>query len=115
MVDGCCRCSIDGEPPFSVVGHDRGGRVAYRLALDHPDRVVRLGVLETVPTDDMWRYAESHGGKDFGLTNWHWYFLAQPLDRPERIITADPVPPLLRRRHQHLSSQCAGRLPSLHQ
>lgn len=79
-----------GFPVFSVVGHDRGGRVAYRLALDHPDRIVRLGVLEIVPTGDMWRYAEGLGGKDFGLTNWHWYFLAQPFDLPERMIAADP-------------------------
>jgi haloacetate dehalogenase len=79
-----------GFDRFSVVGHDRGGRVAYRMALDHPGRVTRLAVLDIVPTADMWRYAEV-SGKAFGLVDWHWYFLAQPAPRPERIIGADPA------------------------
>ncbi|MDQ3538652.1 MAG: alpha/beta hydrolase [Actinomycetota bacterium] len=76
-----------GFERYAVVGHDRGGRVAYRLALDHPGRVTRLAVLDIVPTGDMWRFAE-RSGKEFGLTDWHWYFLAQPADLPERVITA---------------------------
>jgi haloacetate dehalogenase len=78
-----------GFERFAVVGHDRGGRVAYRMALDHPRRVKRLAVLDIVPTADMWRFAE-RAGKQFGLIDWHWYFLAQPAHRPERIITAAP-------------------------
>ena len=78
-----------GFERFAVAGHDRGGRVAYRLALDHPDAVARLAVLDIVPTADMWRFAEG-AGKVFGLTDWHWYFLAQPAPRPERVIGADP-------------------------
>ena len=79
-----------GSDRFAVVGHDRGGRVAYRLALDHPERVTRLAVLDIVPTADMWRFAET-SGKVFGLVDWHWYFLAQTAPRPERIIGADPA------------------------
>ncbi|MPZ52042.1 MAG: alpha/beta fold hydrolase [Acidimicrobiia bacterium] len=78
-----------GHGSYAVVGHDRGGRVAYRLALDHPDLVTRLAVLDIVPTADMWRFAEG-AGKRFGLVNYHWYFLAMPHDLPERIITAAP-------------------------
>lgn len=79
-----------GFGSFGVAGHDRGGRVAYRMALDWPARVTRLAVLDIVPTGDMWRYAEGPGGRDFELTNWHWYFLAQPYDLPERLLAANP-------------------------
>jgi haloacetate dehalogenase len=75
-----------GFERFSVAGHDRGGRCAYRLALDHPERVTKLAVLDIVPTAEMWRRAD----KEFGLVNWHWYFLAQPFDLPERVIGANP-------------------------
>jgi haloacetate dehalogenase len=63
-----------GFDRFSVAGHDRGGRCAYRLALDHPERVATLAVLDIVPTAEMWRRAD----KEFGLVDWHWFFLAQP-------------------------------------
>ncbi len=78
-----------GHERFAVVGHDRGGRVAYRMALDHPDLIERLAVLDIVPTADMWRFAE-RAGKEFGLVDYHWYFLAQPYDFPERLIAAAP-------------------------
>jgi haloacetate dehalogenase len=69
---------------FSVVGHDRGGRVAYRMALDHPDVVERLGVLNIVPTVDQFdRMAE---GAD--LHYWPFIFLAQPPPFAERVIAA---------------------------
>ena len=79
-----------GHDRFAVVGHDRGGRVAYRLTLDHPERVTRLAVLDIVPTAEMWRFAE-RAGKRFGLAEYHWYFLAQPDGLPERVITAAPA------------------------
>lgn len=75
-----------GFERFSIAGHDRGGRCAYRLALDHPDRVERLAVLDIVPTAEMWRRAD----KEFGLVDWHWFFLAQPEPFPERLIAAAP-------------------------
>jgi haloacetate dehalogenase len=59
---------------FHLAGHDRGGRCAYRLALDRPAWVERLAVLDIVPTAEMSRRAD----KEFGLVDWHWFFLAQP-------------------------------------
>jgi haloacetate dehalogenase len=76
-----------GFERFAVAGHDRGGRVAYRLALDHPERVSRLAVLDILPTSEHFRRADMR----FGLGYWHWFFLAQPFDVPERIIGADPA------------------------
>jgi haloacetate dehalogenase len=75
-----------GFERFSVAGHDRGGRCAYRLALDHPERVERLAVLDIVPTGDMWRRAD----KEFGMVDWHWFFLAQPAPFPEELIGSNP-------------------------
>ena len=75
-----------GFERFAVAGHDRGGRVAYRLALDHPERVRKLAVLDIIPTGEAFRQVD----RAFGLGYWHWFFLAQPYDLPERLITADP-------------------------
>ena len=76
-----------GFERFGVAGHDRGGRVAYRLALDHPERVERLATLDILPTGEHFRRANMQ----FGLGYWHWFFLAQPFDEPERVIGVDPV------------------------
>jgi haloacetate dehalogenase len=75
-----------GFDRFAVIGHDRGGRVAYRIALDSPDRVNHLAVLDILPTGEHFRRADMR----FGLGYWHWFFLAQPFDTPERLIGADP-------------------------
>jgi haloacetate dehalogenase len=64
-----------GFPRFSVAGHDRGGRVAYRMALDHPDRIGRLAVLDILPTQTVWELADAR----FALAYWPWSLLAQPL------------------------------------
>jgi haloacetate dehalogenase len=74
-----------GFAQFAVVAHDRGARVAHRLALDHPDRVTRLCVMDIVPTLVHFERADMA----FGLGYWHWFFLAQPHDRPERMILRD--------------------------
>jgi haloacetate dehalogenase len=74
-----------GFDRFAVVGHDRGGRVAYRMALDHPERVERLAVLDIVPTGEVWGRAD----RDFARGYWHWGFLAQPAPLPERLIGGD--------------------------
>lgn len=71
---------------FDVAGHDRGGRVGYRLALDHPEAIRRLSVLDIVPTAEVWARADHR----FALGYWHWPFLAQPYPTPERLIAADP-------------------------
>ena len=84
--DGVGVMSHLGFERFGVCGHDRGGRVAYRMALDHPDRVTRLVVLDIVPTGEALRRADMA----FGLGYWHWFFLAQPYDLPETLLKADP-------------------------
>ena len=71
-----------GHSRFSVAGHDRGGRVAYRLALDHPDRVDRLAVLDVLPGEAVWARADDR----FALGFWPWSLLAQPAPLPERIL-----------------------------
>jgi haloacetate dehalogenase len=73
-----------GHERFSVVGHDRGGRVAYRMALDHPQAVERLGVLNIVPTIDQ--FEQMAEGASLGY--WPWFFLAQPAPFPERVLGA---------------------------
>ena len=75
-----------GHEQFAVVGHDRGGRVAYRMALDHPARVAAMAALDVVPTGEVWRRADAQ----LALLYWHWSFLAQPAPLPERMIGADP-------------------------
>lgn len=75
-----------GFERFNVAGHDRGGRVGYRLALDHPQAVRRLSVLDIVPTAEVYARAEMK----LGLSYWHWFFLPQPHPFPETVIGADP-------------------------
>jgi haloacetate dehalogenase len=75
-----------GHERFGLAGHDRGGRVAYRLALDHPGRASRLAVLDIEPTLDTW---EGLGWRA-GLYAYHWYFLAQAADFPETLIASHP-------------------------
>jgi haloacetate dehalogenase len=75
-----------GFPRFSVAGHDRGGRVAYRMALDHPDRVERLAVLDVLPTGTVWDLADAR----FALAYWPWSLLAQPEPLPESVLAAVP-------------------------
>jgi haloacetate dehalogenase len=68
-----------------VIGHDRGARVAYRMALDHPGRVDRLGIVEIVPTADFW----AAWSAELALKAYHWTFLAQPAPLPESLIGPD--------------------------
>jgi haloacetate dehalogenase len=75
-----------GHSTFMVAGHDRGGRVAYRMALDHPEVVTKLAVLDIIPTGE----AFARGGREFGMGYYHWFFLAQPAPLPERLIMSDP-------------------------
>jgi haloacetate dehalogenase len=75
-----------GYDRFGVAGHDRGGRCAYRMALDHPPAVSRLAVLDIVPTGDAFRRAD----RDFSLGFWVWSFLAAPFPVPEQLIGHAP-------------------------
>jgi len=75
-----------GFQRFAVLGHDRGARVAYRMALDWPDTVSKLGIVEVIPTGDMWDMFDAN----MALKAYHWSFLAQPSPLPERMISGDP-------------------------
>lgn len=75
-----------GFPRFHMVGHDRGGRTGHRMALDRPDVVLSLAVLDIVPTYAMFMDANRHVAGAY----WHWYFLSQPAPFPERVIGNDP-------------------------
>ena len=84
--DMVCVMAKLGFRRFSVVGHDRGGRVAYRLALDHPERVERAALLDIVATADAWEHAD----KNFACAYWPWSLLAQAAPLPERMVSAAP-------------------------
>lgn len=75
-----------GFDRFAVVGHDRGGRVAHRMALDHVDRVSALVIQDIAPSRDMYLTADMH----FGMVQYHWFFLAQPTDVPEVLLGHAP-------------------------
>jgi len=76
-----------GFTRFRLAGHDRGGRVAHRLARDHPESVERLAVLDISPTAIMYEKTD----QAFATAYYHWFFLIQPYDLPERLIGADPA------------------------
>ena len=75
-----------GHSRFAVVGHDRGGRVAHRMARDHRERVTRLCVLDISPTLTMYENTT----KAFATAYYHWFFLIQPAPFPETLIGHDP-------------------------
>jgi haloacetate dehalogenase len=76
-----------GHDRFAVAGHDRGARISYRLALDHPGAVTRLAVMDILPTAEMWGRANARSA----MGAYHWYMLAQPAPLPETLIGADPA------------------------
>ncbi len=78
--------AVLGFERFAVVGHDRGGRVVHRMALDHPERVTKAAVLDIAPT----LYMYEHADMAFASAYYHWFFLIQPYDLPERLIGNDP-------------------------
>lgn len=76
-----------GLDDFDILAHDRGARVAHRLAADHPERVGRMILLDVAPTLAMYEQTS----RDFATAYWHWFFLIQPAPLPERLIEADPA------------------------
>ncbi len=76
-----------GHERFVILGHDRGARVGYRLALEHPQRVDRLALLDIIPTINYWQV----GNQTTRLKMFHWAFLAQPAPLPESLIRSDPA------------------------
>jgi haloacetate dehalogenase len=75
-----------GFDSFSVIAHDRGGRVAVRMALDHPEVVTKLVTLDVAPTLAMYEKTSF----EFARAYWHWFFLVRPAPFPETLIRADP-------------------------
>lgn len=76
-----------GHATFVVMAHDRGARVAHRLALDHAERVTRMILLDIAPTREMYANADA----EFATAYWHWFWLIQPAPFPETMINADPL------------------------
>jgi haloacetate dehalogenase len=76
-----------GFEKFFLAGHDRGGRVAHRLALDHPERVRKLAVLDIAPTKAMYEQFTLESARAY----YHWFFLIQPAPLPEKLLGADPL------------------------
>jgi len=75
-----------GFPAFRVLAHDRGARVAHRMALDHPERVLKLATLDIAPTLAMYEKTN----REFATAYYHWFFLIRPFPFPETLIAADP-------------------------
>jgi haloacetate dehalogenase len=76
-----------GHERFFVVGHDRGARVAHRMAMDHPEAAARIAVLDIAPTLAMYE----NTSEAFARAYWHWFFLILPAPVPEKMIGADPL------------------------
>jgi haloacetate dehalogenase len=74
-----------GHERFCVAGHDRGARTAFRMALDHPDRVVKFASFDIIPT----HHVLTHVNREWALNSYHWFFMAQPYDIPERLIAGN--------------------------
>jgi haloacetate dehalogenase len=89
-----------GFDHFQVMAHDRGARVAHRLAVDHPNAVQRLLTLDIAPTLSMY----DHTTDAFARAYWHWFFLIQPAPLPESLIELDPV----RYMHSLMGKRYAG-------
>lgn len=75
-----------GFNEFAVIGHDRGARVAHRMALDHPDKITKLALLDIIPTNTAFANVD----KDMATGAFNWFFSIQPDDLPERLIGAEP-------------------------
>jgi haloacetate dehalogenase len=89
-----------GFDRFAVAGHDRGARCAYRLALDHPQRVTKLAILDVIPTYEAYARADMR----FSLGYWHWFFLPQPKGMPELVLGTDLE-------HGYMARSCAASTP----
>jgi haloacetate dehalogenase len=75
-----------GYERFYAAGHDRGGRVLHRMCLDHPDQVTRAAILDILPQHHLLNNVT----RAWGTFSWHWFFMIQPYDFPERLMNCDP-------------------------
>ena len=76
-----------GYKEFCVAGHDRGARTAHRMCLDHPTRVRKAALVDILPNHYIW----THASREWAMKSWHWLFMAQPYDLPERMMAAVPA------------------------
>jgi haloacetate dehalogenase len=90
-----------GFRQFSVVGHDRGARTAFRMALDHPDRVLKLASIDIVPTHHVWTAFP----RGWALHSYHWMFMAQPYDFPERLLSENLEYYMRKKLEKHMHGQ----------
>ncbi len=98
-----------GHQRFFLAGHDRGARVSHRMCLDHPDRVMKVCLLDVLPNYHVW----TNLNKNWAMNSWHWLFLAQPEPFPETLMSAVPAEWFLKsRRVRQAASQ--GRVRRLH-
>jgi haloacetate dehalogenase len=75
-----------GHKRFYVAGHDRGARVVHRMCLDHPQAVARAAILDIIPQHHLFNNVT----KSWATFSWHWFFMIQPYDFPEHLMSADP-------------------------
>ena len=75
-----------GFTRFYAAGHDRGARVLHRMCLDHPDKVASAAILDIIPQHHLLNNVT----RSWGTFSWHWFFMIQPYDLPERMMSADP-------------------------
>ncbi len=102
-LDAICVMQHCGFERFQVLAHDRGARVAHRLAVDHPHAVERMMLLDIAPTLGMYRNTSDA----FATAYWHWFFLIQPPPLPEALIESDPalfVRTVMGKRHAGLAA-----------
>ena len=76
-----------GFRQFFAAGHDRGARTVHRMGLDHPERATRIALLDILPTHYIW----THTSKQWANSSWHWNFMIQPPDFPERMMASVPA------------------------
>ena len=76
-----------GHTSFLVAGHDRGARTTHRMALDHPDKVEKAAVIDILPSHHIW----THTSAEWADSSWHWLFMSQPYDMPERMMAGVPA------------------------
>lgn len=90
-----------GFSEFFVVGHDRGARTAFRMALDHPDHVLRFASIDILPTHHVWTACP----RDWALHAYHWMFMAQPYDFPERLLSSNLEYYMRKKLEKHMHGQ----------
>jgi haloacetate dehalogenase len=83
-----------GYEKFFVAGHDRGARTTHRMCMDHPERIIKVCLMDIVPNHYVW----THTTKNWAIGTWHWGFMAQPEPFPERLISAVPAEYFLKTR-----------------